>query len=267
MAIIRGHHDFDDHFTRIPNAWLRDEKLSLEARGLLAQIMSHRPGWNMSLRSLAFANGVGRDRIKRIVDELLEAGYLERSEAQGKDEKGRMQSYDYTTRSPEWSQKWTQNPYTGEPYTDEPDTESGSTKKTKPKKTNEIEQHVLEGFNEFWKIYPKKKDKPRATRCFESALKRVSLQTIIDGATRYRDDPNREDKYTKDPTTWLNNDAWDNPPEPPKQQPRRANWEDAADLARKYREEETAAIEYENKETAEAIEAEAITWLKGVDDD
>lgn len=121
-------------------------------------------------------------------------------------------------------------------------------------------------FDQFWKIYPIKKDKPKARRAFEKALKRASLQTILDGATRYRDDPNREDKYTKYPEGWLNNDAWENGPLPaPK--PHRSNWEDAADLARKYREQETAAIEYENKETAEALEADAITWLKGVDDD
>jgi len=85
MALIRGHHSFDDHFTQIPNDWVRDDRLTLEARGLLAQIMSHRPGWNMSIKSMAARNKIGRDKVKRILDELLELGYFERSEKQSHD--------------------------------------------------------------------------------------------------------------------------------------------------------------------------------------
>ena len=35
MPLIRGYHSFDDHFTQIPNSWLRDTRLSLKAIGLL----------------------------------------------------------------------------------------------------------------------------------------------------------------------------------------------------------------------------------------
>ena len=41
MPLIRGHHTFDDQFVQIPNAWMRDNRLSLKARGLLAQIKTH----------------------------------------------------------------------------------------------------------------------------------------------------------------------------------------------------------------------------------
>lgn len=112
MALIRGHHSFDDHFTQIPNDWVRDERLSLEARGLLAQIMSHRPGWNLSIKSLAARNSIGRDKVKRILDELLTHGYLERSEKQTHDERGHLSGFDYTTRDP---QGVTQEPYKAEP--------------------------------------------------------------------------------------------------------------------------------------------------------
>lgn len=84
--------------------------------------------------------------------------------------------------------------------------------------TNEREPLEREPYNEpfdqFWSIYPLKKDKPAGRRAFKSAMKRVSLETILDGAKRYRDDPNRELQFTKNPSTWLNNDCWDNPPEP-----------------------------------------------------
>jgi hypothetical protein len=76
MPLIRGHHSFDDHFTQIPNDWLRDKTISLGAKGLLAQLLSHAPGWRISQESLARDNGVGRDAIRTLINELLEAGYL-----------------------------------------------------------------------------------------------------------------------------------------------------------------------------------------------
>jgi hypothetical protein len=101
MPLIRGHHDFDEQFAQIPNTWLRDEKLSLEARGMLALIMSHRPGWRLSIKSLALQNSIGRNKVKRIIDELLAEGYLQRSKKQEHDENGHLIGFTYTTKDPE----------------------------------------------------------------------------------------------------------------------------------------------------------------------
>ena len=69
-------------------------------------------------------------------------------------------------------------------------------------------------FDKFWAVYPKKDDKPLALRSFTKALDRTTLDVIIAGAERYRDDPNREAGFTKNPSTWLNADAWANGPLP-----------------------------------------------------
>jgi hypothetical protein len=100
MALIRGHHNFDDQFTQIPNAWLRDKRISLAAIGLMAQLMSHRPGWEITQENLAHANGCGRDRIRTIIDELLNAGYLKRSEERQRNSAGQLAGYDYVTCDP-----------------------------------------------------------------------------------------------------------------------------------------------------------------------
>jgi hypothetical protein len=241
MALIRGHHAFDDHFTQIPNDWVRDERLSLEARGLLAQIMSHRPGWNLSIKSLALRNSVGRDKVRRIFDELLEHGYLERSEAQSHDERGHLAGFDYTTRDPGGV---AQEPCKAEPTKAEP-----AKADRPPKKTIPIEEHldkktisIESDFASFWSVYPKKDDKPLAKRSFEKALGRASLEVIIAGAERYRDDPNREQAFTKNPSTWLNADAWENGPLPARGR-KLTNAENAALLARKYREDGVREIE------------------------
>jgi len=111
-------------------------------------------------------------------------------------------------------------------------------------------------FDQFWSVYPKKNDKATAKRSFEKALKRVSIDEIIAGAERYRDDPNREQAFTKNPSTWLNADAWGNEPLPVRGR-KLTNAENAALLAQKYRErEQTKAIE--------APDVDFSAMLKGV---
>lgn len=71
-----------------------------------------------------------------------------------------------------------------------------------------------ERFDEFWKAYPKKADKQTAKRAWVKAVRLVDPQVMIDAALRYRNDPNREDAFTKNAATWLNAGAWENDPLP-----------------------------------------------------
>lgn len=71
-------------------------------------------------------------------------------------------------------------------------------------------------FAAFWEVYPKKADKRAALKAWRAALKRTSRDTIYAGALRYRDDPNRDERFTKNAATWLNADAWENGPLPPR---------------------------------------------------
>lgn len=81
---------------------------------------------------------------------------------------------------------------------------------------NAREATYPDAFEEFWQAYPKKADKRAALRAWERALKRADREQILAGAVRYAADPNREDEFTKNAATWLNADAWLNPPEPPR---------------------------------------------------
>ena len=69
-------------------------------------------------------------------------------------------------------------------------------------------------FDDFWATYPRKDDKTAARKAWDRATKHTDPQNILDGATRYAQDPNREKQFTKLPTTWLNAGAWDNEPIP-----------------------------------------------------
>jgi hypothetical protein len=121
------------------------------------------------------------------------------------------------------------------------------------------------GFDQFWAIYPKKDDKPLAKRSFEKALKRANLDVIVAGAERYRDDPNREQLFTKNPSTWLNADAWENGPLPSRvvRKPRKlTNAEEGALLVERLRAEEAA-----KQQQPKQLDYDMGITLKGIDDE
>jgi hypothetical protein len=147
------------------------------------------------------------------MDELLKYGYLERSEKQGKDEQGRMTSYDYITRDPE--------PIAVSPRADKPYTADRSTKNTIQKNTNQIEEQskdLVIAFNEFWDVYPRKLGKGEAKRAFEKAVRKHGADVVMDGVRSLASDPNLpEPQFIPRAATWLNGERWGDDPYPPKQ--------------------------------------------------
>jgi biotin operon repressor len=207
MPLIRGHHSFDDHFTQIPNDWLRDKRISLGAKGLLAQLLSHAPGWRISQESLGRDNGVGRDAIRTLINELLEAGYLSRSEDRERTEKGYLGGYSYTTQDPSAC------PTLDNPTQAEPLHKNNNIKNNNIKNNERI--YSDSQFEEFWSYYPKKVDKGAALRAFRKAVKNHDVKEIIQGAIYYAADINLPEKqFIKNPATWLNAEAWNNGPLP-----------------------------------------------------
>jgi len=135
MPLIRGHHNFDDHFTQIPNAWLRDPRLSLQSIGLLAQLLSHQAGWKISQESLAKANGIGRDGMRTIINELIAAGYLSKSEDRERNDSGQLAGYRYITQDPMLSEPMLAEPTQAEPTLADPTHKKNIDKNTIVKNT------------------------------------------------------------------------------------------------------------------------------------
>lgn len=98
MAIITNHIDFTRDFTQIPNAWVRDARLSHRARGVLAVLMSHRDGWQTSTEQLVENGTEGRDAIRKAIGELENAGYLKRVKL--RNETGHFAGAAYITQCP-----------------------------------------------------------------------------------------------------------------------------------------------------------------------
>ena len=207
MPLIRGHHTFDDQFVQIPNAWLRDNRLSLKARGLLAQIMTHREDWSLSINRLAQDNGEGKHAIRAAIAELEKFGYLVRDQVNDK----RFAEALWTTSDPDR----VENPLSEIPLSENPLSENQTTKNNTLLEEHLEEEQVKntkskELFEDFWQEYPRKVDRAKALRAFRSALTRASFEQILAGAIAYRNDPTRKTEFTKYPTTWLNADAWEN---------------------------------------------------------
>jgi hypothetical protein len=75
-------------------------------------------------------------------------------------------------------------------------------------------------FTAFWDIYPRRNGKGAACAAFIKAKKRATVTEIIDGATRLRDDPNlpTDRSLIPMPSTWLNQDRWEDDPLPMRMQ-------------------------------------------------
>jgi hypothetical protein len=249
MPIIRGAHDFDESFTRMPNRWLRDERLSLKAIGLLAQLHSHSVGWRLSIRSLAEANQCGIDLIRNAINELEQAGYLKREQARGEDNK--FAESVWTTVDPSLG-----FPSSGFPSSEKPIHKKNNIKKIKEKK----DMPTFTRFDDFWAIYPRKVGKNSAKRAYETAGGRYEGSMgdyeaqVISGALRLSQDPNLPDlQYVPYPTTWLNREGWNDDPYPE----RKLTAEEIAERARVQREikrqKDLANTQKLIAETAEAV--------------
>lgn len=76
-----------------------------------------------------------------------------------------------------------------------------------------ISRRADETFARFWAAYPRKKAKPRARTAWDKAVKRIDPESIIGSAQRLA--ASKPDlKFTPYPATWLNNDSWDDEPDP-----------------------------------------------------
>jgi hypothetical protein len=219
MPLVRGHHSFDDHFTQVPNAWLRDPNLSLGAKGLLAQLLSHAPGWEVSQESLARANKVGKGAIRTLIGELLSEGYLTRSKERTRLERGYLGGYVYTTQDPTKSDNPTfENPTLEDTLHKNTITKEEQLKEIYPQE-NLGERFADYHFERFWELYPKKVEKIDARKAFRKALEEYDAKDVLDGVERLAADPNLPPKqFIPYPASWLRAGGWTNEPYPPREQ-------------------------------------------------
>ena len=75
-------------YTALPNQILRDETLTLQAKGLFCMMASFPENWDFTVKGLATVAGCGREKISAALKNLEDAGYLLRE--QGHSETGQF---------------------------------------------------------------------------------------------------------------------------------------------------------------------------------
>jgi site-specific DNA recombinase len=78
VTIVRREHR--DNFTIVPNAMFLDERLSVEAKGVLGFLLSRPHKWQVRLDHIGRTLRVGRKKLQRIFRELISAGYVTREQ-------------------------------------------------------------------------------------------------------------------------------------------------------------------------------------------
>ena len=116
------------NYTVMSNHHLRNEKLSLKAKGLLSQMLSLPEKWNYTLSGLCVINPESKDAIRSALRELEEQGYVIRrqtTDASGKFSKNEYIIYEVPVKKPEAEA----DPPLDKPSSENPTTDNPSTGK------------------------------------------------------------------------------------------------------------------------------------------
>jgi hypothetical protein len=204
-GIQRIYRHASTEYTTVPNWVVRDPKYTPNAFRLLAYLLSHADGYELTYSQIERQTTLGRYAINKAAAFLIEQGWLEWKQEQG--EGGRwlaktwiIKDPDKTSPLPNGSGVESFRSGTANGHKEEHLTEK---KTNKEKNTN---PEVL--FEQFWAEYPRKVDRGAALKAFAKALKHASFEEILSGAIGYANDPNRKPEFTKYPASWLNAQSW-----------------------------------------------------------
>jgi hypothetical protein len=200
-GIFRGKLEFENQFTQIHNAWVRDPNLTYKAKGLLTYLLSHEVGYTITIGQIIRESGDGKQSVRSALEELIKAGYLETKRTT--DARGYNAGLAYFIKDP--TKPKSENPTLDNPTLDNQTAlENNLTKKTKKQ-----EKQTSDRFDEFWNLYPKKLSKAQALKAWKLAIKRKPDTEIIEAARAYSLGKLPDVQFIPLASTWLNNDRWD----------------------------------------------------------
>jgi hypothetical protein len=226
-------------YGRIPKDLLRDPNISANAKlvwAIVDEVAGHE--W-LTIEKIATWLGKSHPTAERAVYELRDAGWLGVTE---KYVAGRQVANEYVAQCLPCEQQTMDRPITSdgqgaithEPpgaITSEPQNETVDNEtvvrdeKTPGQQVIDVpvsaphsrasaeSEDPSEGFDEFWKLYPRRVAKGQAVKAWKTATKTTAPTVILDAAAHYRDDPNLPEKrFIPYPATWLNGQCWEDGP-------------------------------------------------------
>ena len=200
-GIFRGKLEFENQFTQIHNAWVRDPNITYKAKGLLTYLLSHEVGYTITIGQIIRESGDGKQSVRSALEELIKAGYLETKRTT--DARGYNAGLAYFIKDP--SSPKSENPTLDNPTLDNQTAlENNLTKKTiKTEKPTDTE------FDKFWNLYPKRIAKADALRAWNKAIKRKSPDDLLKLTKLYAEGKLPEMTYIPYPASWLNKELYE----------------------------------------------------------
>jgi hypothetical protein len=208
------------NYTILPNDLLRDKRLSFKSRGILAMMLSLPNDWKSHASWIQEQGTEGREALHGAFRELEQFNYLKRTQ-QKCEETGKILPSIW---------EWQDNPSSnGFPDAATHQREavlreaiSGnqhvlSTEKEAPKEEKNKNQLIEQDdfyplpFQQFWKLYPRKKSKGQALKAFK-ALKGVTNDMLLSGLRVALESPDwlkDNGQFIPHPATWLNARGWE----------------------------------------------------------
>lgn len=244
-------------YAAIPNEAMRDNEISMEARGLLALLMTYSDEWVFRKDHLLETTKWGRDKFERHMGELIAAGYVERVQTR-EEGTGKLLGSSWIIRddrSPENQGVGITDALKNRPTVKPTHGESAPIRKNNQEEEQKGRNHkgdfdsepslfpsidqpeskasTSEAFEELWNKYPKegRKDKPAAKKKFAAVVKSgVDAARIISAAETYArwlksGAPGEFRPQAKHLTTWLNKGSYEDEIDaPPPSQAPAARW-------------------------------------------
>ncbi len=194
-------------FTVVNNSIFNDERLSMEALGLLTWLLSKPDNWHVIQSHIASVFKIGRDKTYRVIRELIDCGYLVKR--LNRDEEGEFSGITYILYDN--PPNIDVSPLTDFPDADKPNAENPRLVKTNSKQELKVEENPL--FDAFWKSYPNKTGKVYAHKLF-SKLSAQDQNAVVASMPKFLAWISERRKTFKDysppnPSTYLNQRRFD----------------------------------------------------------
>lgn len=201
-------------FAQIPRAAIRDPRITPNAFRLLAYLMSHQHGYDLTYGQIERETALGRFAINGAIGNLTSLGWL--SVERTKLPNGQYGAKAWYVLDP--ASSTVGNSTVEQPHMEQTtDIKNKNTLENKTRENNYPQALLEEAFDNFWQAYPRKVEKLAARKAFDKAYPKYGAE-IQAGVERMAADPNLPPKqFVPYPASWLNAGGWDSEPYPERQ--------------------------------------------------
>ena len=239
--------EFKHGWSQIPNQILSCNKLSFKAKGLWSYINSKPENWDFAVWRISQETNEGEKSIRSGLKELVDSGYLEYRAKKGIDNK--FNGQDYILKDvPDFlgNHQIQETPKIG-------DTETGGHISNTELNKKELSIIPQNKFEEFWTLYPRKTGKGKAKQSYQKATAKIKEVGLVQALKdRLEDLGKLEPQFIPHPSTWLNQERWEDeiinkPVIPATEQEvaqRKLEWERSLERSQSDRSLENANISY-----------------------